>query len=198
MEREGIDVAFQDMEELQFINIQGVDNVGRRIIRIVGKHLPAPVVDNLRLKDFILHKISREVPEERFCIAYFHTQVTRKDNCPGVFNVRWLYEALPADVKKRLEVVYFVHPGLLSRTILGTLGRFFLSERLYHKLNYISRIEFLWDYMQKGQVEVPDFVFAHDKQLEHRPLMDYWIESDPLNAYGVSDSNPHRTVNWAP
>lgn len=189
---------FQDLEELQFINVQGFDTAGRRIIRIVGKHLPAPIVSSIRLRDYIQHKICRELQEENFCIAYFHTRVTRKDNYPGVFNLRWLYETLPGDVRQRLQVVYFVHPGLLSRTILGTLGRFFLSDGLYLKLNYVSRIEFLWDYIKQGQVEVPDFVFAHDKELEHRPLMDYWLESDPLNAYGVSGMGPRHGVKWAP
>ena len=88
----------------------------------------APVVDCFRLKDFIIQKISREFSEGQFCIVYFHTLVNRKDNCPGVFTLRWLYEILPQEFKQRLQVVYFVHPGLLSRTILGTLGRFVLSE----------------------------------------------------------------------
>ncbi|MCO5607753.1 hypothetical protein L7F22_061953 [Adiantum nelumboides] len=117
--------SFQDLEELQFCNTQGFDKAGRRILRIVGKHLPAPVVDNLRLKDFINHKV---VKDEQFCIIYFHTKVSRKDNNPGVFNLRSFYETLPTDVRQQLQVVYFVHLGLLARTLLGTLGCFFLSD----------------------------------------------------------------------
>ncbi|MCO5605851.1 hypothetical protein L7F22_060035 [Adiantum nelumboides] len=121
--------SFQDLEELQFCNTQGFDKAGRRILRIVGKHLPAPVVDNLRLKDFINHKVIKEIPsDEQFCIIYFHTKVSRKDNNPGVINLRSFYETLPMDVRQRLQVVYFVHPGLLARTLLGILGRFFLSD----------------------------------------------------------------------
>ncbi|KAI5069290.1 hypothetical protein GOP47_0015591 [Adiantum capillus-veneris] len=126
---ESTEGSFEDLEELQFFNPQGFDKAGRRILRIVGKHLPAPIVDNVRLKEFIQHKIFKEIPTEQFCVVYFHSKVSRKDNNPGVFNLRWFYETLPTDVRQRLEVVYFVHPGLLARTLLGTLGRFFLSDR---------------------------------------------------------------------
>lgn len=189
---------FLDLEELQFLNIQGTDKRGRRILRIVGKFLPAPVVDNSRLKDYVIHKISNELSKEPFCVAYFHTRVNRKENCPGAFTLRWIYEALPPEYRQRLEVVYFVHPGLLSWTILGTIGRFVLSDGLYYKLNYISRIEFLWEYIKKGQLEVPEFVFKHDEELEHRPLMDYWLDSDPMSSYGIGGLDYRTPVRWAP
>lgn len=70
--------------------------------------------------------------------------------------------------------------------------------RFYSKLQYISRIEFLWDDIKKGQVEVPEFVHEHDQELENRPLMDYGFEADPL-AYaggpgmGVSSRFSTRT-----
>lgn len=52
--------------------------------------------------------------------------------------------------------------------------------RFYSKLVYISRLEFLTEYVRKGQVDIPDFVHEHDKELEARPLMDYGLEADPL------------------
>ena len=76
-----------------------------------------------------------------------------------------------------------------------------VDHRFYYKLNYIDRIEFLWDHIKKGEVEVPDFVFDHDKELEHRPLMDYWIDSDPIHVYNNSSSGVRGTresVNWVP
>ena len=52
-------------------------------------------------------------------------------------------------------------------------------NRLYGKLRYVSRLEFLWEHMRRGEVEVPEFVEDHDEELEHRPLMDYGlVESD--------------------
>lgn len=34
--------------------------------------------------------------------------------------------------------------------------------------------------MGKDDVEIPEFVMEHDKELEERPLMDYGIVADPL------------------
>lgn len=189
---------FLDLEELQFLSVEGVDKQRRRILRIVGKFFPAPVVDSSRLKDYILHKISRELSDEQFCVAYFHTRAKMKENCPGLFNLRWIYETLPREYRDRLEAVYFVHPGLLSRTIMGTIGRVFLSDRFYQKVNYISRIEFLWDHIKKGQLEVPEFIFEHDEELEHRPLMDYWLESDPMSSCSMSGLQSHQPMRWTP
>lgn len=51
------------------------------------------------------------------------------------------------------------------------------SCRLYEKLKYMSRLEYLWAHMYKAQMEVPDCVREHDEELERRPLMDYGIEA---------------------
>lgn len=49
--------------------------------------------------------------------------------------------------------------------------------RLYGKLRYVSRLEFLREFMRKGDIEMPEFVHDHDEELERRPLMDYGLES---------------------
>lgn len=51
---------------------------------------------------------------------------------------------------------------------------------LYWKIKYISRLQYLWNDVKKGEVEIPEFVQSHDEILEHRPLTDYGIEPDPL------------------
>lgn len=50
---------------------------------------------------------------------------------------------------------------------------------LYWKIKYVSRLQYLWDDIKKGEVEIPEFVQKHDEVLEHRPLTDYGIEPDP-------------------
>lgn len=68
-----------------------------------------------------------ELSEGPFCIVYIHSTVQKEDNSPGVSILRWIYEELPSDFKDRLRVLYFVHPGIRSRLLFATLGRFFLS-----------------------------------------------------------------------
>ncbi|XP_052172449.1 uncharacterized protein LOC127788339 [Diospyros lotus] len=182
---------YSDLDALQFFRLEsGSDKSGNRIFRIVGKYFPAPVVSGERLKRYVFHKIHSEVPEGPFCILYMHSTVQKEDNNPGLMILRWIYEELPSDCKDRLQAVYFVHPGLRSRLVFATLGRFFLSGGLYWKIKYISRLQYLWEDIKKGEVEIPEFVWNHDNVLEHRPLTDYGIEPDPLQLSEVPCTAP--------
>lgn len=172
---------FSDLEQLQFMRLEGSDKAGNRILRIVGKFFPAPVVNVERLKKYVIQKVSMDLAEGPFSILYMHSKVQSGDNNPGMSVLRWIYEELPSDAKDRLKVVYFLHPGIYSRLAIATLGRWFLSGGLYWKIKYVSRVEYLWEDMRKGQVEIPEIVAEHDEVLEHRPLTDYGIEPDTLH-----------------
>ncbi|KAJ8760135.1 hypothetical protein K2173_010991 [Erythroxylum novogranatense] len=175
------DEDFSDLDLLHFIRLQGSDKSRNRIVRVVGKYFPAQVVSGERLKKYIFHKICSELPEGPFCIVYMHSTVQKEENSPGMTILRWIYEELPVEYKDRLQVMYFIHPGLRSRLAFATLGRFFLSGGLYWKIKYINRLQYLWDYIKKGEIEIPEFVQSHDDVLEHRPLTDYGIEPDPFH-----------------
>uniref|UniRef100_A0A2P2IWW0 CRAL-TRIO domain-containing protein n=1 Tax=Rhizophora mucronata TaxID=61149 RepID=A0A2P2IWW0_RHIMU len=175
------DEDFSDLERLQFFRIQGYDKSSNRIVRVVGKYFPAQVISGERLKKYIFYKIFSELPEGPFCIVYIHSTVQKEENSPGMTILRWIYEELPTEGKERLQVVYFIHPGLRSRLVFATLGRFFLSGGLYWKIKYVSRLQYLWEDIKKGEIEIPEFVKSHDDVLEHRPLTDYGIEPDPFH-----------------
>jgi len=176
------DEDFSDLEALQFFRLEhGSDRSGNRIFRIVGKYFPAPVISSERLRKYIFNKIFTEVPEGPFCIVYIHSTVQKEDNSPGLTILRWIYEELPSEFKDRLQIVYFIHPGLRSRLVFATLGRFLLSGGLYWKVKYVSRLQYLWEDIKKGEMEIPEFVKNHDDILEHRPLTDYGIEPDPFH-----------------
>ncbi|KAL6540535.1 hypothetical protein OROMI_024418 [Orobanche minor] len=181
-----LNLNFSDLDALQFFRVErGSDNSGNRILRIVGKYFPAPAITGERLKKYVFHKILTEMRVGPFCIVYMHTTVQKDYNSPGLMILRWIYEELPSDFKGRLQVVYFVHPGLRSRLVFATLGRFLLSGGLYWKIKYVSRLQYLRQDIKKGEVEIPEFVQQHDNILEHRPLTDYGIEPDPLHLIEV-------------
>jgi len=191
---------YSDLDDLQVLKVEGKDKAGRRILRIVGKHFPASLVSGQRLQKYVYHKISNEIPEGPYCLVYIHTSVQRGENCPGVSTLWLIYEELPPSFKERLQVVYFLHPGIQSRLFFATLGRFFLSAGLYWKLKYVNRLEFLWDCVRKGQIEIPDFVYDHDDQLEDRPLMDYGVETDPFQVYdkpAMGSTDSRYSLRWA-
>lgn len=54
----------------------------------------------------------------------------------------------------------------------------FVCGRLYGKLRYINRIDYLWEHVRRNEIEIPEFVMDHDEDLEYRPMMDYGVESE--------------------
>ncbi|KAI0500897.1 hypothetical protein KFK09_019115 [Dendrobium nobile] len=170
------------LEKLEVFKVQErCDKRGRKILRIIGKFFPARVLNGAEgeeaLKNYLEKKIFPEIGKAPFCVLYVHTSVNRQDNFPGVSFLRSIYESLPAAVRDGMEAVYFVHPGLQARLFFATFGRFLFSAGLYGKLRYVSRLEFLGEYMRKSDIDVPEFVHDHDEELERRPLMDYGLES---------------------
>ncbi|CAA7399701.1 unnamed protein product [Spirodela intermedia] len=174
---------FRLLDELEVFEVQGRDKRGRRILRVVGKFFPARVIKPATLVRYLERRIFPELLGKKgkggpFVIVYVHTYVQRLENFPGVSALRSIYESLSPAVRDNLEAVFFVHPGLQSRLFFATFGRFLFSAGLYGKLRYMNRLEFLWEHIRRGEVEVPEFVLDHDEELEHRPLMDYGLESD--------------------
>lgn len=80
-------------------------------------------------------------------------------------------------------IIYFLFPSkeFLKKEFLMSLLNVPPFVRLYWKIKYVSRLEYLWDNIKKGEVDIPEFVKDHDAILEHRPLTDYGIEPDPLH-----------------
>lgn len=54
--------------------------------------------------------------------------------------------------------------------------------RLYSKVKYVSRLEFLWGHIKRKEIEIPEFVSDHDEGLDSyhhpRPFTDYGLEGD--------------------
>lgn len=85
------------------------------------------LVSSRVLKRYLEEKIYPKLEERPFSVVYMHTGAQRGENFPGIATVRSIYEAIPIDVKRNLEVVYFVHPDLQARLFLATLGRLLFS-----------------------------------------------------------------------
>lgn len=55
-------------------------------------------------------------------------------------------------------------------------------NRLYEKVKYVNRLDLLWDTIRRKEMELPEFVYEHDEELDqHGPavvVIDYGPESD--------------------
>ncbi|KAJ7944098.1 ganglioside-induced differentiation-associated protein 2 [Quillaja saponaria] len=171
------------LEKSEIFKIKGRDKHGNKMLRIIGKFFPARIVSVEVLNKYLEEKIFPRLEKRRFSVLYVHTDVQRSENFPGISALKSIYEAIPINVKENLEAVYFIHPGLQARLFLATFGRFLFSGGLYEKLRYVSRVDYLWQHVRRNEVEIPEYVYDHDEDLEHRPMMDYGLESDHARVY---------------
>ncbi|GAA0164175.1 hypothetical protein LIER_19873 [Lithospermum erythrorhizon] len=171
------------IEKHEIIKIQGTDKQGHPVLRIIGKFFPAKLVTLETVKKYLEEKIYPNLIEKPFSVVYVHTEVNRGENFPGFSALKSIYDSIPVNVKENMEALYFLHPALQSRLFLATFGRILFSGRLYGKLRYVNRLEFLWDNIKRNEIEMPEFVFEHDEDLEYRPVLDYGMESDHPRIY---------------
>ncbi|GAB2279740.1 hypothetical protein Dimus_014380 [Dionaea muscipula] len=181
------DQQYSLIDNLQVFKIQGRDKHGRKILRVIGKFFPARIVSVDAVKRYLEEKIFPALDKSPFSMLYVHSDVQGGQNFPGISALRSIYDAVPANVRTNLEAVYFLHPGLQARLFLATFGRLMFTGGLYGKLRYVSRLDYLWGehVMRRSGVELPDFVYDHDEELEYRPMMDYGLESDHPRVYGA-------------
>ncbi|XVF35888.1 hypothetical protein REPUB_Repub19eG0010100 [Reevesia pubescens] len=175
-------------EKLNVLKVKGRDKRGRKVLLIIGKHFPGRMVSSEILKKYLEEKIYPKLGAKPFSIVYVHTDVQRSENFPGISALRSIYDAIPTNVKDNLEAVYFLHPGLQARLFLATFGRLFFDGGLYGKLKYVSRLMFLWEHVRRMEMEIPEFVYDHDEELDYRPMMDYGLESDHPRVYSAPPS----------
>ncbi|KAI3431980.1 CRAL-TRIO domain-containing protein [Psidium guajava] len=172
------------LHKLDLFRLQGRDRRGRAVLRVVAKFFPARYVSVEALTKYLEERILPGLEGRKFAVVYVHTGVRRSENCPGISALRSIYEAFPVSVKRNLEAVYFVHPGLQARLFLATFGRLLFAGGLYEKIRYVNRVEFLWEEVRRKEVELPEFVYEIDDEMEHRPIMaDSGSESDHLRLH---------------
>ncbi|PNG98986.1 Rho GTPase-activating protein 8, partial [Tetrabaena socialis] len=115
-----------------------------------------------------------QLADEPYSVVWFHTRSTYWQNCPSLAWLWRTYERLPSKYRTNLHRLFVVHCDMPLWVGLAALGPLF-SEALWRKVEWISRVEFLWDHIGKKQLAVPDFVAEHDSVLEDQPLMDYGV-----------------------
>ncbi|CAI0435026.1 unnamed protein product [Linum tenue] len=179
---------------LQFTDLKLFCSVLQNFIFLGYVANSARMVSCEAVKKHLEDSVFPKLGEKPFSVVYFHAGVQRGENFPGISALRSFYDAVPDPLKENLQAVYFVHPGLQARIFLGTFGRFIFTGGLYGKVKYVSRLEFMWEYVRKGEMEVPEFVKDHEEELEYRPLttLDYGMESDFPRPYcaGANMDNP--------
>ncbi|CAI9763855.1 unnamed protein product [Fraxinus pennsylvanica] len=172
----------------EIFKIQGKDKRGHTILRVIGKHFPARLLTVDVLKKYLEDEIFPSLDENPFSMVYVNTGVNRGDNFPGILALRSIYEAVPVKIRENLDSIYFVHPGFQSRLFLATFGRLIFPGPggWYWKMRYVNRLEFLWENVRRKEIEIPEFVYEEEEEMEYRPsILDYGMESDHPRLHGA-------------
>ncbi|KAF9621759.1 hypothetical protein IFM89_027613 [Coptis chinensis] len=69
----------------------------------------------------------------------------------------------------------FRPPGPTSQTLSGHFWTVLVQRR----------VGVLWEHVRRNGIEIPEFVYDHDEELEYRPMMDYGLESDHPRVYAA-------------
>eukprot|EP00242_Pyramimonas_sp_CCMP2087_P006143 CAMPEP_0198200290 /NCGR_PEP_ID=MMETSP1445-20131203/3329_1 /TAXON_ID=36898 /ORGANISM="Pyramimonas sp., Strain CCMP2087" /LENGTH=288 /DNA_ID=CAMNT_0043870305 /DNA_START=155 /DNA_END=1021 /DNA_ORIENTATION=- len=180
------DDDYSDIAALKLIETSGVDRFGRPVVWITGRHIPAVGLDLERIKWYMFSVLHEVAQQREFVIVYYHTEATWEENSPGVRWIRNAYEEIPMHFKQNLKRFLVVHPGIQMRTCMWVLGPW-ASGGFWDKLEYVDRVEFLWEDIDRSQCLIHKFIEEHDKELETQPLMDYGLYADPMQAAGLPE-----------
>lgn len=81
------------------------------------------------MKEKVFARLSDDEDEVKpFSVVYMHTGAGWRQNFPGIMVSRSIYHAIPVNIKKSLQVIYFIHPDLQSRLFMATFGRLFFTQ----------------------------------------------------------------------
>ncbi|KAL2453470.1 SEC14 cytosolic factor family protein/phosphoglyceride transfer family protein [Abeliophyllum distichum] len=172
----------------EIFKIEGRDKRGYTVLRVIGKYFPARLLSVDALKKYLEDEIFPSLGESPFSVVYVNTGVNRSDNFPGISALRSIYEAIPIKIKENLDSIYFLHPGFQSRLFLATFGRLVFPGPggWYWKVRYVNRLEFLWENVRRKEIEIPEYVYEEEEEMEYRPpILDYGMESDHPRLYGA-------------
>ncbi|KAG2441543.1 hypothetical protein HXX76_003164 [Chlamydomonas incerta] len=167
---------FSDLDQLGFLSVPGGrDKEGRQVVLVAAKHYPARMLKTDRVFRYLIHKLDAVV-DEPYVVVWLHTASSYWTNCPSLAWLWRTYERLPCKYRSNLARLYVVHCDLPLWGALAALGPL-LSADFWRKIEWVSRVEFLWDHIPKKQLlpALPAYVAEHDALLEDQPLMDYGV-----------------------
>ncbi|GFR46256.1 hypothetical protein Agub_g7808 [Astrephomene gubernaculifera] len=164
---------FSDLDQLEFLQTSGRDKDGRPLVVVVARNFPAKVLNPDRVYRYLITRLDA-IADGPYSVVWFHTCSSYWQNCPSLSWLWRTYERLPPKYRSHLHRLFVVHCDLPLWVGLAALGPL-LSEALWRKVEWVARVEFLWDHVHKKQLAVPDFVSEHDALLEEQPLADYGV-----------------------
>lgn len=181
---------FSDLDGMGFLQVAGRDHRDRPIVVVSARLYHAGMIRKERALQYLAHKLQL-VCQEPYTVVWLHTKARYWTNCPSTWWMWKTYESLPCWYRENLSVVHIVHCDLSLWG--GTLVALpWWSDAVWQKVNWVARVEFLWDHMDKRVMLplIPEYVIEHDQDLEDQPLVDYGIVASKDMATAIPGGPP--------
>eukprot|EP00795_Rhopilema_esculentum_P017526 gene17526-9150_t len=164
---------FSDMIKLQFLYQSGVDFMGRPIVVFVARNFPAQSIDMNKAVSYFVH-IMDAIASREYVVVYFHTLAT-EDNALSMSFLRDMYEMLDIKFRLNLRSIFVVHGSLWDR-IITWFFTVFSAATIKDQIKFLSGVQYLYDYINPEQLQIPPFVLEYDVQ-ENGP--NYYAPGNP-------------------
>ncbi|XP_022122349.1 rho GTPase-activating protein 1 [Pieris rapae] len=154
---------FADLHKREVVQVEGDDELGRKIIVISACRLPpSKDVHPDFLLRFLMHTLDKYV-EQDYSVVYFHHGLSSVNKPP--FSWLWkAYKAFDRKYKKNLKTLYLVHPTNVIRIVWQML-RPVISVKFGRKMMYVNYLHELQQYLDLDKIHIPSEVIQCDRML---------------------------------
>jgi O-acetyl-ADP-ribose deacetylase (regulator of RNase III) len=140
----------------------GFDRYQRPILVFMSKHCVLRNNDPEKMLKYFV-RVMDDVVKSSYVIVYVNTLVSAENQLNVAF-LRSLYDISDDRYKRNLGALYVLHPTFQCKSTLWLFTSFAASD-LKSKIHYIRGLEYLYRRMSPDQIDLPDFVAAHDQKI---------------------------------
>lgn len=144
---------------LKMVYQSGVDFLGRPVVVFVGRHFQARNVDLNKAVAYFISVLDKIVNRD-YVIVYLHT-LSSEENQPPLSFLKDIYHLVDNKYRRNLKAFYIVHPTLWARIVTWFFTTFTASS-IKDKVHFLSGIQYLYDWIDPDQLEIPAFVLEYD------------------------------------
>lgn len=144
---------------LKMVYQSGVDFLGRPVVVFVGRHFQARNVDLNKAVAYFIYVLDKIVNRD-YVIVYLHT-LSSEENQPPLSFFKDIYHLVDNKYRRNLKAFYIVHPTLWARIVTWFFTTFTASS-IKEKVHFLSGIQYLYDWIDPDQLEIPAFVLEYD------------------------------------
>lgn len=150
---------FSSLLRLKMVYQSGVDFLGRPVIVFVGRHFQARSVDLNKAVAYFISVLDKIVNRD-YVIVYLHT-LSSEENQPPLSFLKDIYHLVDNKYRRNLKAFYILHPTVWVRIVTWFFTTFTASS-IKDKVHFLSGIQYLYDWIDPDQLEIPAFVLEHD------------------------------------